>query len=139
MRVQTKHGERAVVNIKLDDGEKCGIWSEDINEPNFIKLKVRDNVTLIKTPKGAYQLVNNKDINSESTSTVPTHTTKDSGAKLPILSTQDKKELALYIKQQVELFYYINKEVSAKFTDLKSQDHRAISMSIFIDCQRKLN
>ncbi len=59
--------------------------------------------------------------------------------ELPMLSNTQKKALAKYIKQQADMFKHITETVSSTMPDLKSNDHRAIAMSIFIDCQKQIN
>ncbi len=56
-----------------------------------------------------------------------------------MLSNTQKKALAKYIKQQADMFKHITETVSSTMPDLKSNDHRAIAMSIFIDCQKQIN
>ena len=65
-------------------------------------------------------------------STITNGHTQEEGLSLPILSDKEKIQL----KQYVNMFHYLTQEVTKKFPELKSQDIRAISMSIFIDSNR---
>lgn len=61
---------------------------------------------------------------------------QEMGLTLPILSDTEKAQLKQYVTQQVNMFNYIISEVTKKFPELKSSDHRAIAMSVFIDSNR---
>ena len=94
----------------------------------------------MQTNSAAYQVYSNGVPPQESTITNGhsqiENNTQEGGLSLPILSDREKIQLKQYVAQQVNMFYYLTQEVTKKFPELKTQDVRAISMSIFIDSNR---
>lgn len=88
----------------------------------------------MKTNSAAYQVYSNEMPTEEST--ITNGHSQEAGLTLPILNDTEKVQLKQYVTQQVNMFNYIISEVSKKFPELKSSDHRAIAMSVFIDSNR---
>lgn len=92
------------------------------------------NQEQMRTNSSAYQVYSNGIPTEEST--ITNGHTQEAGLTLPILNDTEKAQLKQYVTQQVNMFNYIISEVSKKFPELKSQDHRSIAMSVFIDSNR---
>ena len=91
----------------------------------------------IKQNSSAYQVYSNGQAVEQSTITNGySSKSLEEGLNLPILSDKEKVQLKQYVTQQVNMFHYLTQEVTKKFPELKSNDHRAIAMSIFIDSNR---
>ncbi len=54
VQAKTKYGPRLALNVRLNDGDKVACWSEDLSNASFLSLKPKDEVRLIKSPKGSY-------------------------------------------------------------------------------------
>ena len=159
---KTQWGPRLVVNAQLiSDNSKIALWSTQLNNSIYLALKPKEIIEVIENA-GKFSLLDRSaspsSVRSEETITMSrpssnesegsyyTYNSKENPNKdileeLSLLSNNDKKRLSTYISQQSKLYKHIVEIVSGDFPELINVDDRAIrsiSMSIFIDCQRKL-
>ena len=148
-QITAKYGPCIMTKLKiLQSGEDITIFSK--TSDTIALTKTEGQIVSVSNSAGKWIFVNSVEQRSNEGLTpvreiiVPSLNTPlieetINTLKLPMLSTAQKKELSLYIKQQSEMFKHINDIVAATMPTLKPTDHRAISMSIFIDAQRKIN
>ena len=144
VQAKTKYGPRLVLNCKLlSDKSKVALWSNDLDNEAFKSKSFGQKVELIENSKGQYSILEREEVRNQNGNGLqhisePLERIVDE-LNLPRLSPSQKRELANYIQQQANMFKHITDTVSSTMPDLKPNDHRAIAMSIFIDCQRRIN
>ena len=140
-QIEAKYGPCFMSKAKvLRTGEDITIFSKT-SDRNAQSKTEGQIITVSKNDKGKWIFSNNVEQQSNEGLThisEPLERIVDE-LNLPRLSPNQKRELAKYIQQQSNLFKHITDTVSSTMPDLKSNDHRAIAMSIFIDVQKRIN
>lgn len=154
--VNTKFGQRAVMDCRIPDGQEVAIW-RNAGDLEVLGRRPGERVTLSLDSKGKYSLVETAsthlaDPYATATATLDRPRTvspvpvKSIAPTIPdtaptdeesFLSPGEKKEIASYISEMAKLYGFCLKK-SENLAET-SEDRRAIATTLFISAQRKFS
>lgn len=126
--VNTKFGERSVMDVTLPNGQEQAIWGP-ANFPAIINCRNGQSVTIATDSKGKYHVV-------EGQPTQPT-TTELQATQATGLDKESKQAIASYIEEMGSLYVFCYTTASNKLADAPNEAKQAMASSLFIAAQRK--
>lgn len=134
--VQTKFGQRVVVDVVLGDGTETAIWGPPSYAP-LADLQQGDAVTVSKDSKNKVHIIENHLVSP--TMTAPTLPTQSKPTTAHSLSSDTKKAIAAYVGEMGDLYAFCFNTVYDKLPDASEETQRAAASSLFIAAQRRFN
>jgi hypothetical protein len=154
--VNTKYGQRAVMDCLTPDGQEVAIW-RNAGDREVLGRRHGERVTLGVDSKGKYSLVE-----TASTHLVDPYapTTAVADRPLPtapvavkpvvpaVIETEpeteegflhpiQKREIAGYVMQMADLFSFCLKTVDQRVENSSSEDRRAIATTLYLSAQKQ--
>jgi hypothetical protein len=147
--VNTKYGQRAVMDCLTPDGQEVSIW-RNAGDREVLGRRNGERVTLGLDSKGKYSLVETAsthlaDPYALATATAPvpvkpvapavadTETETSEG----FLSPSQKREIAGYVGQMADLFNFCLTTVDQRVQNIESEDRRAIATTLYLSAQKQ--
>ncbi len=129
-QIKARYGHCSIVKIRLlDSNQEVPIFSKE-NDSNLLKRYVDEEVQVYKDANQKWRLIDTsgvKNVNGNglqpiseviSRTDVNIPNTQDLLTDVPMLSDQDKKKVAAFIKQQSKLLRYTVDVVKSDFPDM---------------------
>jgi hypothetical protein len=154
--VNTKYGQRSVMDCLTPDGQEVAIW-RNAGDREVLGRRNGERVTLGLDSKGKYSLVETAsthlvDPYAPATATIdrplPTATVpvKPITPAIPetepiegSLSPSQKREIAGYVTQMADLFNFCLSTVDQRVQNIESEDRRAIATTLYLSAQKQFS
>lgn len=126
--VNTKFGERSVMDVTLPNGQEQAIWGP-ANFPAIVNCRNGQSVAIAVDSKGKYHVVEDQ----------PTPTTgmDTTSTPSPNLDKETKQAIAAYIEEMGSLYSFCYTTASNKLAEAPNEAKQAMASSLFIAAQRK--
>lgn len=154
--VNTKFGQRAVMDCRTPDGETVAVW-RNAGDREVLGRRPGERVTLSIDSKGKYSLVETAsthlvDPYAPATATIdrplPTAPVpvKSIAPTIPdtepetiegFLSPNQKRDIAGYVTQMADLFNFCLSTVDQRVQNIESEDRRAIATTLYLSAQKQ--
>jgi hypothetical protein len=136
--VNTKHGDRAVVDARAANGENLTIW-RPANDPAVMRLANGERVQLAIDSNGKVNLVETAHSRAEVTAAKPMGFTVDPVA--PSAETSRSIEIASYIERLGKLYAHCYKTAAQQLesTPIATPEVKDVATTLFIQTVRHFN
>lgn len=132
--VQTKFGQRVVVDVVLGDGTETAVWGPPSYSP-LADLQQGDQITCSRDSKNKVHIIENHLVSP--TMTAPTLSTQSKPTTAHSLDSDTKKEIAAYITQQRDLLAFCLDQ-AATIPQAQTDDSvQKLGVTLYLAAQRK--
>jgi hypothetical protein len=154
--VNTKYGQRTVMDCLTPDGLEVTVW-RNAGDREVLGRRNGERVTLGLDSKGKYSLVETASTHLVDpyapttaiadrllpTATVPVKPVAPAVADTELetvesfLSPERKREIAGYVTQMADLFNFCLSTVDQRVQNIESEDRRAIATTLYLSAQKQ--
>jgi hypothetical protein len=130
--VNTKFGQRSVMDVTLPNGQEQAIWGP-ANFAAIANCYQGQSVAIAVDSKGKYHIVEDSQ-----PAAVPA-VTQTQPAKPEGMTPESKKAIAAYVEEMGSLYAFCYTTAAVKLAEAPNEAKQAMASSLFIAAQRKFN